>query len=166
MEDVSSGENLCIKVTGCSTAWKNPGCFLFPQLSEVLSSYLVTASLLFPSPHAKAPPTTAAKAKDTAESTKLTPAWARHPSTASLAGLLCAQHSILRALPWVTPCSHPFLPSRSGSRTRAQPLLLHGWCHGGADLSRCLCGGSGVLWECGALPPEAAVWLQSDVGTG
>lgn len=86
----------------------------------------MTASLLSSSPHAKAPPPTAGKIKDTAESTKLTPA---HPSTTSLAGLLCTQHSILRALPWLTPCLHPFFPSKSGSGTCLQPLLLRGWWH-------------------------------------
>lgn len=54
MEDVSSGENLCIKINGRPIAWKKSGCFLFPQLSEVLRTYLVTASLLSSSPHAKA----------------------------------------------------------------------------------------------------------------
>lgn len=148
MGDVSSGEDLCTKISGCPTAWKKPGCFLFPQLSEVLS-YLVTASLVFSSPHAKALPTAAGKAKDTAESTKLSPVWVRHPPTTILARLLCTQHLILRALPWVTSCLHPFFPSKSGSGTCLQPLLLRGWWHmsGGVGLSR---------WE--RVPGAMGVW--------
>lgn len=168
MEDVSSRENLCIKISGCPIAWKKPGRFLFPQLSEVLRSYLVTASLLFSSPRAKAPPPTAGKAKDTAESTKLTPAWVRHPSTTSLAGLLRTQPSILGALPRVTPCLHPSSPLKEwiGDSSPAPPApWLVARCHGGVDLFRCSRGGSGfpAPWERGAVPPRAAVWLQSDV---
>lgn len=62
--------------------------------------------------------TTAGKAKDTAESTKLgaRPAWqgSSAPSTRSS---------------WVTYCLHPSFPSKSGSGTCLQPLLLLGWWH-------------------------------------
>lgn len=140
MEDVSSGENLCIKVSGCPTAWKKPGHFLFPQLSEVLRRYLVTASLLFPSPHAKAPPPTAGKAKDTAESTKLSLGQASthgQPGRAPLHPALDPQGTAM-----ATTLPSPLLPLQDGSGTCFQPLLLRGWwliVTGGVGLSRCFC---------------------------
>lgn len=120
----------------------------------------------------KLPVEDARKANDLAESTKLAPAWGTQPSRTSPPELLCAHHLILRVLPQVTSCLHPFFPSRVNHRLVFRPScsIAGGTYHGGDQLTPLL-----LRWERAPSAAEAgssssrtptfgaAVWLQSDV---
>lgn len=163
MEDMSSGENLCLKISGHPIAWKKPGCFLFPQLSQVLRSYLVTASLLFSNSHAKGPPTSW-KGQGHSREHKAHPSLGQasihsQPGRAPLHPALDPQgtamgnilpSSLLPLQEWVRDlCSAPPAPWLVAHVTGVLivPVGAGSWCHGN-------------------LPPKAAVWLQRDVWTG
>lgn len=127
---------------------------LFPQLSEVLRSFLATALLLYWNPYANALSKRWPTERPTIESTKLAPAWGMHPYKPGTA-LLCAHHLILRVLPEVTLVSSSAQRVNRELAFRPSSSMADGTCHWGFDLHHYFCGGSEclVLWKHGALPP-------------
>lgn len=120
----------------------------------------------------KLPVKDARKANASAESTKPAPAWGTQPSQTSPAWLFCARRLILRVLPQVTSCLHPFFPQRvdQGLVFRPSCSTVGGTWHGGDQFTPLL-----LQWERAPSAVEArssstrtptrgaAVWLQSDV---
>lgn len=162
MEDMSSGENLCLKISGHPIAWKKPGCFPFsPALSsaEELSGDCIIAILKLTcqrSLYKLERPRTQQRAQSSPQpGSGIHPRPGRAPLHPALDPQGTAMGNILPSslLPlqeWLRDlCSAPPAPWLVAHVTGVLivPVGAGSWCRGN-------------------LPPKAAVWLQRDVWTG